>query len=98
MMQYEYFNVRGLSFSLAGDGFRHAREDFDRIANRIADKLYDIDPEFLRGLHAGALFEDGAVADPGAVEFLDCLAHDEAKRVLSSWANTENVYVTLYPV
>lgn len=92
--------VHGLDFSVTGDGFRNARDDFDRIADRIADKLYDMDPELLRGLHAGAMMDDetGEAPDQGAVELLESIAVDETQRIIARWAKTEGIYVTVYPV
>ena len=92
--------VRGLDFSVTGDGFRNARDDFDKIANCIERGLADLSPYSLRQLHTGAMMneETGQHADVAMAEALERLAVQQAEYVLRSWADRSNVYVIVHPV
>ena len=92
--------VHGFDFSVTGDGFRYARDDFDKIANCIERGLADLSFYSLRQLHTGARFDEGTGEPVSrvAAASLERLAVRQADYVLRKWADRSNVYVSVYPV
>ena len=98
-MAHETMNIRGLEFSLQGDGFRHGSlQDFELIASNVEDRLLALPAPELARLHAGSIFGDEGPADQAAYDDLYLLAYEEGEKVLATWAKPEGASLMISAV
>lgn len=87
----------GFDFSIQGQGFANARDDFESIVDHIGGALDALPATEVRRIHAGALFdpETGEPTEDLSAGDLCRIADTAAAKMLSAWHNPSGGHVMI---